>query len=318
MFRLIVVPLDGTRFAEHAVPAAIALAAAGGGRLLLAHVDVAPLPLDEPRAISLDAALTSEGYEAAIVDYMNDVVNRVSASASVVAEWTILTGDVPQAVERLAVDSGADLVAMASHDRSALGRLVAGSVAQRVVLESGLPVLLVRKSDEQLRMERDADPAAASDPISGPPAVFRHVLIPLDGAPLAEAVLQPASRLARATGARITLLSVANPAEGERGPPDVARRGYLEEVARPLRAARIVVDVAVLEGRDVAKAILRAVTDLSADVIAMATHGRGGPSRLLRGSIAARVLRGVLMPILLVRPGAAERPDRHAYEATPS
>jgi len=284
-----------------------ALAAPRECRLLLVHVDVAPLPLDEPRAVTLDASMTPQGYEAAILDYLRDVANRVARSAGVESEWIILTGDVPQALERLALDAGADLIALASHDRSALGRLVAGSLGERIVRESGLPVLLVTKSDEQLKMEREADPATVFDPISGPPAVFRHVLVPLDGSPLAEVVLEPASRFARAKGARITLLTVSNPAQLQRWPPDFATGDYLEEIARSLRAAGIVADVVVLESRDVAKEILDAVTDLSADVIAMATHGRGGLSRLLQGSIAANVVHSVLMPVLLVRPEAAKR-----------
>ena len=102
-------------------------------------------------------------------------------------------------------------------------------------------------------------------------------------------------------------MTVSNPAQLQRWPPDFATGDYLEEIARSLRAAGIVADVVVLESRDVAKEILDAVTDLSADVIAMATHGRGGLSRLLQGSIAANVVHSVLMPVLLVRPEAAKR-----------
>jgi nucleotide-binding universal stress UspA family protein len=200
MFRLIVVPLDGTRFAEHGVRPAMALAAATGCRLLLAHVDVAPLPMDEPHTVNLHDIMPPGAYETGIIDYLTVVVDRIVASLNVDAEYTILTGAVAQAVERLATDRGADLIVMASHDLSALGRLAAGSVGERLVRESGLPVLLVRKSDEQLRMERDADPASASDPITGHPIIFRHVVVPLDGAPLGEAVLEPASRLFKQPG----------------------------------------------------------------------------------------------------------------------
>jgi nucleotide-binding universal stress UspA family protein len=302
VFRRIVVPLDGTRFAEHAVPAALALVALGHRPLLLAHVDVAPLPLDQPRAITVDDATPPDRYEALIVDYLRDVARRVSMSGHIEAEWMILTGDVRQAVERLAVDSGADLVAMASHDSTTLGSLLAGSVGEGILRDGGLPVLLLRKPEAQIRLELDADPAAAVDPITGRRAEFRHLLIPLDGGSLAEAVLEPAKRFARAAGARITLLTVRNTSHLEGRSPDFATREYLEMVARPLRTAGLVIDVAELQGHDVAKVILRAITDLSADVIGMATHGRGGLSRLLHGSVAGKVLRGVLMPVLLVRP----------------
>jgi len=164
-------------------------------------------------------------------------------------------------------------------------------------------------------MERDADPASVFDPISRPPVEFRHILVPLDGAPLSEAVLDPAIRLAQATGARISLLTVAEQREG--ASPDVATRGYLEEVAHALRAQSVAVDVVELHGDDVATAILDAVTDLSADAIAMATHRRGGLTPLALGSVATKVLHGVLMPVLIVRPGAVKRaPSPHHHGAS--
>lgn len=316
MFHLIIVPLDGTRFAEHAVPAAIALASASDGRLLLAHVDVAPLPLAEPRAVSLDT-LSPTGPDAAVVDYLRDVADRVARSVGLQAELIVLTGETPSAVARLAVDTDADLITMASHDRSALRRLVTPSVSERIVRESGLPVLLVRRSDAQLAMERDADPASVFDPISSPPVEFRHILVPLDGAPPSEAVLDPAIRLAQATGARISLLTVVEGAQREGASSDGASRGYLEEVAHALRAQGVAVDVVELHGDDVATAILDAVTDLSADAIAMATHRRGGLTRLALGSVATKVLHGVLMPVLIVRPGAVKHASsRHHHGAS--
>lgn len=172
---------------------------------------------------------------------------------------------------------------MASHDRSALRRLVTPSVSERIVRESGLPVLLVRRSDAQLAMERDADPASVFDPISRPPVEFRHILVPLDGAPLSEAVLDPAIRLAQATGARISLLTVAEGGQREGASPDVATRRYLEEVAHALRAQSVAVDVVELHGDDV----------------------------------ATKVLHGVLMPVLIVRPGAVKRaPSPHHHGAS--
>ena len=302
MFRRVIVPLDGTRFAEHAVPVALALAVADDCRLILAHVDVAPLPLDEPHVVNVDDVTNRDEYTAATLDYLTDVAGRISASKRVDVEWIILTGDVPRAIERLGGDRGADLIVMASHDRSALGRLVLRSKGERIVRNAGLPVLLVRKSESQLKLEREADPATVTDPITGQVARFQNVLAPLDGAPLSEVVLEPARQVAQATGARITVMTVCNTSYLAGGPPDFASRSYLEAVARGLRNTGIAVDVAVVQGHNVAKAIAQAVTDLGADAIAMATHGRGGLSRLVHGRVAGKVLDSVLMPVLFVRP----------------
>ena len=302
MFRRVIVPLDGTRFAEHAVPVAMGLAVADDCRLILAHVDVAPLPLDQPHVVNVNDVTNRDGYTAAILDYLTDVAGRISASKRVDVEWIILTGDVPRAIERLGGDRGADLIVMTSHDRSALGRLALGSESERIVRNAGLPVLLVRKSESQLKLEREADPATVADPITGQVVRFQNVLVPLDGAPLSEAVLEPAREVAQATGARITVMTVRNTSHLSGGPPDFASRAYLDAVARPLRNAGTVVDVAEVQGHNVAKAIVQAVTDLAADAIAMATHGRGGLSRIFLGSVAERVLHESTRPLLLTRP----------------
>jgi nucleotide-binding universal stress UspA family protein len=304
VLRLILVPLDGTPFAEHAVPAAIALARPGRGRLLLAHVRTDPWPFGggaATDAASLADPPMADGLEEAACAYLRDAARRIAARTDVPSEWVILHGDVPNALDGLARHRAADLVVMASHDRSALGRLFAGSVAERVVHETGLPVLLVRKSDAQLALERERDPEAVADPIRLPAAPYRHVLVPLDGSPLAEAVLEPAVRVARASGAAVTLATVRHPAG------DGARRDYLDHVARWLSADGLTVDVHEVEGTHVARAILQVATDVSADLIAMTTHGRRTLARLVQGSVAADVLHAVLMAVLLVRPelGAA-------------
>jgi len=130
---------------------------------------------------------------------------------------------------------------------------------------------------------------------------FRSILVPLDGSPLAEAVLAPAVRVARASGAALTLTTVRHPGHGD-ADADGARRDYLDRVARSLRTEGLAVDVHEAEGTHVARAILQAATDVSADMIAMTTHGRRTLARLLQQSVAADVLHAVLMPVLLVRP----------------
>jgi nucleotide-binding universal stress UspA family protein len=313
MFRLILVPLDGTSFAEHAVPAAAALARAGSARLLLAHAYVPPAPLSDVEGVVVSDPNLLRELESAARDYLDDVTRRVTAHAGVPVEATMVRAGVAHsAIHALALDSGADLVVMASHDRGALGRLVAGSVAEEVARDGGVPVLLVRRSEAQLAAEADADPAAAADPtaVSVPP--FRHLMIPLDGSDVGDAVVEPATRLARASGAAVTLVTVRDPrAEDDAPPAGSATREYLAGVARRLREAELTVDVVELEDRDPAHAITRCAVDIAPDVIAMGTHGRGALARLLRGSVAGEVTHAVLMPVLLIHPVD----DRHRDQA---
>jgi nucleotide-binding universal stress UspA family protein len=89
-------------------------------------------------------------------------------------------------------------------------------------------------------------------------------------------------------------------------------RAYLEGVARPLREQGLTVRTrAVAEGRPAA-AILAEAEAQPCDLIALATHGRRGLSRLFLGSVADKVVRGAAASVLLCRPLAPAREEGHA------
>ena len=77
---------------------------------------------------------------------------------------------------------------------------------------------------------------------------------------------------------------------------------YLERVAERLRAEDVVVSTRVIIADHPASAILNDAREHGADLIMMATHGRGGLARLLIGSVADKVLRGADSPVLLFQP----------------
>jgi nucleotide-binding universal stress UspA family protein len=137
---------------------------------------------------------------------------------------------------------------------------------------------------------------------------IRRILVALDGSRFAEEGLPPAVDVARATGARLTLMEV------------VTRHGALAKLLRPgertLSAAeeslrdvsgRVPpalgeVDIRVVEDAKPAAGILAEARRQSADLIAMATHGRGGLRRIVLGSVAEEVVRESPVPVLLLRP----------------
>ncbi len=163
--------------------------------------------------------------------------------------------------------------------------------------------------------------------------MFEHLLVPLDGSRLAEAALPAALRLATAFSADITLVQViqppymASPADGaayfelllEMKKNVVAEaRSYLAGLEGSLRQQGYRVHRHLTEGHPVAPIILRVARDLGADTIVMSTHGRGGLSRWVYGSVADRLLRLAEIPVVLVRAtGAAvpELPREIAYPA---
>jgi nucleotide-binding universal stress UspA family protein len=146
--------------------------------------------------------------------------------------------------------------------------------------------------------------------------MFKHILVPLDGSPLAEAALPAALKLASELGSKITLVRVVRPpyvvtnvggsgyAElivGLREKAVEEATTYLKAYQGSLRQQGYVVHSHVCEGESPAELILEVAEAQDIDLIIMCTHGRGGLSRWVYGSVADKVLRYAHVPVLLVR-----------------
>lgn len=130
--------------------------------------------------------------------------------------------------------------------------------------------------------------------------MFRKVLIPLDGSELADKVLGPVDRILRdQTVGVVDLLQVVPPEDGAEA-RSVAEE-HMKGVRKQLSANSIPASITVEEG-DPAEKILAHVREHQPDLVAMATHGRSGVQRWLRGSVAERVLRHCSVPLLLCNP----------------
>lgn len=147
--------------------------------------------------------------------------------------------------------------------------------------------------------------------------MFQHILLPLDGSSLAEAALKPTLELASKFNSEITLLRVAIqpylPTDGlsasyaellaglrEQALADA--KAYLHAQQGSLRQQGYIVHAQVTELEPVAEAILNVAEAIGADTIVMSTHGRGGFTRWVYGSVADKVLRHAKVPVLLIRP----------------
>lgn len=143
--------------------------------------------------------------------------------------------------------------------------------------------------------------------------MFQHILIGLDGSPLAENVLPYASTLAKRVGADLTVLYAVHLTEEMRH--DDAYRmlqpaiqqtvphaeDYLRQVVHRLAENGFKVQSRVRIG-DAASEIVRCAQQESMDLIALATHGRSGVQRWFYGSVAEKVLHTTPTPLLLIRP----------------
>jgi nucleotide-binding universal stress UspA family protein len=295
--RAILVPLDGSELAERALGPARQLAVATGATLLLVQV----VPEHDRGAAT---GLSDEIEDAQ--RYLAGLASRLRAPVGREAAPTILTqactGDPAERIVREAQLWRTDLIAMSTHGRGGIGRLVHGSVAGAVLRASPVPVLLVPARCGAVR-------GLGGDVI----------LAPVDGSPFAEVALGRAAELARELCAPLVVLHAAHyePTPVAGLAPTFAMidelmadgRAYVDGLVAQVRRAGVDARGEVVVGVP-AMVILERAERLNAAAVVMATHGRGGLSRLAFGSVADEVLRHTRRPLLLLHPLVAAVPER--------
>ena len=315
MFGHLLVPLDGSRLAETALPAAAELARRLRASVTLLHV----LEPDAPPTVHGDRHLRSpaeaEGYLAGTADWM--AARQVSADVALNQQQ----GDVAATIARIGGAVGADLIVLTTHGRSGVRGLLFGRVAQQVLQRGAIPVLLIQPSASG----RDAAFA------------FRRLLVPLDGSDTSERALPAAAALAAAYGAELGLMRVVptvDTVSGDQSAParllptttaamlevEAAEAGsYLERIAGGMRQEGRVVATAVGRG-DPVRVLADAVRQRQVDLMVMATHGRSGVSAVWAGSVASRLIGTGVTPVLLVRipPQDEKTPDVLRPSAPPA
>jgi nucleotide-binding universal stress UspA family protein len=135
--------------------------------------------------------------------------------------------------------------------------------------------------------------------------VFSEILVPLDGSPQAAVALTPARAMLRDANAELVLVRVVGEPTSlpvESSDEAYEARTYLDWVAIELRGGPATVQTRVLFGSP-GREIVNAIRALGADLVVMATHGRGELGRLLCGSVAEYVVAHSPVPVLVTRPG---------------
>ncbi len=310
MYRNILVPLDGSPFSEQALPLAISLARRADGALRLVYVHAPLGSVYAEAAVTFDISLERELKHREKV-YLDDLADRIRALGNVPVQTVIAEGSVTPTIRAAVAGTEADLIVMTTHGRGPMGRFWLGSVADELVRESPVPLLLVRPKEEALDLDKEV--------------AIRRVLLPLDGSALAEAMIEPAIALGGTTDAEYTLLRVIRPVlpppRGAEGATLNARihammtrieemqyairrdaQAYLDAVAQRLRERSLRIETRIAIEAQPAVAILQEAIPPVIDAIALETHGRHGLPRLFLGSVADKVIRGASVPVLVQRP----------------
>lgn len=311
MYRTLLVPLDGSSFAEHALPCALAIARRSPAKIRLASV-VTPLAEAYVEGLYFSTVDLEKQLVLNQQAYLDRVRSRLLQHAQIDVTAEVLHGEVGATLNRLIDQGGSDLVVMATHGRGTMGRFWLGSVADEMLRHVTVPLLLVRPGEEAVDL--------AVEPNLG------KAVVALDGSPLAEQILEPAVTVAGLMpGASLMLMRAIHTVvpvawtpdvpEGEREARQLMQQvqsmqakltgeagSYLEAVAAKIRERGLTVQTEVIVEDQAAAAILREAEKTKAGLIAVATHARSGLSRMILGSIADKVIRGAHVPVLVYHP----------------
>ena len=304
MYKTLLVPIDGSAFSARAIPVAAALAKRTGAtvHVTMVHDPSAFIPFLPGDGVMpvFDSTLAQARRDTDQTLITREV--ETLRATGIRAEGTLLEGTVVESVLEFAQQIAAELTIMTTHGRSGFARLRVGSVTSAYLARATSPVFLVHGAgDDSVAQQQSSLPSGT-------------MLCAFDGLPFAEALLPHAVNFAQSAGLTMELFGVVVPVAVATAPfgteamladpeqltvDENARQKYLDRLAVGCpkgTTTRTVIDMAP------ARAIVEASVKSGAGAIAIATHGRGGFSRLVLGSVTDQVLRHTALPIFVYRP----------------
>ncbi len=307
--RTILVALDGSAFAEAAIPVAL-----GTAQCLQAQIELVTVhpPPSGVRAISgasvhdlsLDQRVNEE-LRAALQQYLEHTATRLAHSSDAPPVLvTVLDGEPAYRLCEYATERNAALLIVTTHGRGGVSRAWLGSVTDTVLREISIPLLVVRPP------EGTSDSTTATQFTAQP---IRKVLVALDGTSVGNAVVDPLHALFGDTIEYLVFGAVpplhpmwrAIASQEEHDRDLMAQQAkvawYLRATASELADRGMQVSRCALVDIDPARAIRNCAATNGVDFVAMATHARGLVGRVMLGSIADKVLRTADTPVLLCR-----------------
>ena len=269
----VVIPLDGSKLAEVALPYAEELGARTGGGVYLLSV----------------IAFAGEEHKT----YLNRIagatrtqINKYSAvlgSKEVEVYATTRVGNPAVEIINFAGILGHKLIIMATHGRSGIGRWALGSVADKIVRSAtNLPVMLIRGKEARSDMRQKR--------------LLRKALVPLDGSIRSQAVIPYISQLAAKLDMELTLVQVVQKDNHEKAYAE----SYLQTQCTELEQQGITANYMVEKGSP-ADEVVNLADELPFDLVAMSTRGKNGIEGWALGSVAQKVLLAGSTPLLLMK-----------------
>jgi nucleotide-binding universal stress UspA family protein len=290
MIERMIVPLDGSLTAEAVLPHVRRLLYRKDSEVILVRA-VVPPPVE-------NSMMVAEAGLGAAREYLlgkKEALDRAGARVKAV----VRVGSPLGVILDVAEEEKATLIAIATHGATGLSRLLMGSVAEILLRKTPIPVLAVRPF-----WSYDLAPIGGAEfrPI-------RNILYTLDGSDRSAEALPGVLELAELFESKIVLLRVL---EAKKGKP--ASQAECEDAEAQLKSLSAMIEKKgvetsrLLEAGDPVEQILKATKAHDIDLLAMTTHGRGGLSRAILGSVTEEVLRQASVPLLVTR-NAAVKPQ---------
>ncbi len=297
--RLILVPIDFSPASIETLRFAKRLAAKSGAGLHLLHV-VTPLP-----EIGFGRVRIPAGYSAAEISAVADRRLRGLVSkfldASKLNSATVRLGAPADEIVAVALETRADLIAIATRGFTGLKRAFIGSTTERVVRHATCPVFVVRDAADKRSAQR-ARPAVR----------FRKILVPLDFSDCSRFGLDYAVDFARQSGSRLLLFhslvphayALSDEYTALEAPKllDFQREDAtteMEKLRRTLSKKSLKIETVITVGSPVEQ-INECIESHGVDLVIISTHGRTGLKRMFIGSVAEHIVRHATVSVVVV------------------
>lgn len=335
MFDRIIVPIDGSPFAEAALDPARELASLFHSRILLTR---AIKPFDEP-IMAFGSEVTEIQLEqlGEADAYLNETAERLRTEGYD-ADFSLFIAEPGASISQMAQLRHADLIVMNTRLRWKIDPTGQhpSSITLRVLQRTRTPVLSYHLSDLKPTDEQTEASRSASRIVPQLVRPDEPIVVPLDGSAFAEQALPVAESLAHAFGSYLVLVQAIPPTDtsvADAESVDAAHahvvkereaRDYLARMRAEVEAQGVAVMSSVEDGTPIV-VIERVWREQGAGLIVMASHGGDGHHGMLIGSVASSILEELEAPVLVIQPtdvpldqvGSAVQAEKSAQNTTP-
>ncbi len=295
MYENILVPLNGSELSEKALPYAKSIAKTKNSNVILF-------------AVSLKIFV--ERRDHLFASYLEVYAKELNAEG-IKATTATGYGNIAAEIVKYANNNNIDLIAIASHGYSGAKQWMFGSIAQKVLYGTTIPVLLIKSKSPEVSVE------------------LNRILVAVDGSSFSESTFPYVEELAKNTNKEILLLHICEPpivpSYGSRpinknwkkyrdnmwAETENQATNYLKKTTAAMMKKGLKVKSRVVKAQTekVVQSIMQISKEENVDLIIITTHGRTGFSSWTYGGIASRIVKEFSQPILLIRPATTKPPS---------